>query len=132
LSLNQRNSKKQGDVGLGSAIAFLSSMGYTICIPLTDSQDYDLVVEIEDVLYKLQVKTTRYKPKGKNVYQAGLRTNGGNRSGKGTTKRIDKEKVDYLFIVTGDNGKYFIPTSNVSVSNCINLGSKYDKFKVSN
>ena len=38
----QKNSKKQGDIGLGIAIGWFATQGYTVCVPLTDSQDYDL------------------------------------------------------------------------------------------
>jgi hypothetical protein len=40
-----KNTKKQGDVGL--AIGWFTSQGHTVCVHLTDSQDYDLVVEID-------------------------------------------------------------------------------------
>lgn len=53
-----KNTKKQGDYGLGSAISYFTSQGYNISIPLTDSQDYDLVVEdTAGFLKKVQVKT---------------------------------------------------------------------------
>jgi hypothetical protein len=42
-----RNSKKQGDWGLGSAIAWFTAQGYTVALPITDSQHYDLIVDIE-------------------------------------------------------------------------------------
>ena len=52
--LNQKNSRKQGDVGLGRAIAYFTSEGFTVCLPLTDNQDYDLVVEKENGLKKIE------------------------------------------------------------------------------
>ena len=45
-----KNSKKQGDAGLGIAIEYFTTKGYCVCIPLTDSQEYDLVVEIQNKL----------------------------------------------------------------------------------
>jgi hypothetical protein len=38
---NQENSNKQGNVGLAEAIAYFTRFGYTVSIPLTDSQKYD-------------------------------------------------------------------------------------------
>lgn len=35
--LEQKNSKKQGDVGLDLAIVYFTSKGYCVSIPLTDS-----------------------------------------------------------------------------------------------
>lgn len=71
-----KNTKKQGDVGLGLAIGWFTSQGHTVCVPLTDSQDYDLVVDIDGKLQKVQVKTTTYKaPSG--AYSVGLSVKGG-------------------------------------------------------
>jgi len=39
-----RNTKKQGDAGVGMAIGWCVSVGWTVCVPLTDSQEYDLVI----------------------------------------------------------------------------------------
>lgn len=48
MKLNEhKNSKKQGDAGLGEAIAYFTRLGYTVQLPLTDSQDYALVVDID-------------------------------------------------------------------------------------
>ena len=32
---------KQGNVGVAYAIAYYSKLGYTVSVPLTDTQDYD-------------------------------------------------------------------------------------------
>jgi len=59
---NQKNSKKQANVGIGIAIGYFSIKGITVCIPLTDSQEYDLVIEdVDDIFKKIQVKTTYHK-----------------------------------------------------------------------
>lgn len=57
---NAINSKKQGDIGMCYAIAYFSKMGYTVNIPITDSQDYDLIIDREGKLLKVQVKTTKF------------------------------------------------------------------------
>lgn len=38
------------------AIAYYSKLGWTISIPVTDSQDYDLIVDTGTKLLKVQVK----------------------------------------------------------------------------
>ena len=43
-----KNSKKQGDAGLGQAIAYFTMLGYDIALPLTDSADWDLIVEMDE------------------------------------------------------------------------------------
>ena len=48
--------KEKGNTSLGIAIAYYSSNGYTVSIPLNDTQDYDLIVDKDNVLKKVQVK----------------------------------------------------------------------------
>ena len=125
---DQKNSKKQGDVGHGIAIGWFASNGYTVCIPLTDSQDYDLVVDNGNGLKKVQVKTTYYKSKY-GVYQVNLKVCGGNKSSS-TVKRFCQSFADYVFVVTEDGMKYLIPTSVIKAENALNLGHDKDKFLV--
>jgi PD-(D/E)XK endonuclease len=126
---DRKNTKKQGDVGMAVAIWWLSEAGYHVSIPLTDSNDYDLVIESEGKFSSVQVKTTYFKNPAGN-YRANLRVLGGNRSGTGKVKNFDAAKVDYLFVVTESNEKYFIPTSHLDVVNCITLCGKYEQYRV--
>lgn len=123
LDFKSLNSKKQGDIGVGYAIAWLSSKGYTVSIPLTD-----LVVDINNTLSRVQVKTTKSKKYGN--YLVGLRTCGGNQSWNKVCKFLDKTKIEYLFILTEESICYFIPTSEVQTKSTICLNNKYEKFKV--
>jgi len=121
------NSKKQGDVGLGVAIGWFSSNGHTVCIPLTDSQDYDLIVDNSGSLFKVQVKTTKYKENG--IFIVALKTCGGNRS-RIFSKLFDNTKVDLLFVLTETGQKYLIPSLEIEASSAIRLGEKYASFLV--
>lgn len=121
-----KNTKKQGDWGLGIAIGYFAEKGINISIPLTDSQEYDLVIELEGILKKVQVKTTTYKSKGKNYYVS-LTIKGGNRS-YSTIKNFDFKSVDFIFVVTGDNDKYLIPSE--ILKNSITLNYKFDEYKL--
>lgn len=125
----QKNSKKQGDVGLAIAIAWFAEAGYNISIPLTDSQDYDLVIEHEMNFSSVQIRTTYHKnPKGN--YRANLRVMGGNRSGSGKVKKFDPNRVHFLFIITENKDKYFIPCKHLMLVNSITLSEKYSQYKV--
>ena len=55
--------KEKGNTGLGIAIAYYTSNGYIVSIPLNDTQDYDLVVEKNNKLHRVQVKATSCKTK---------------------------------------------------------------------
>ncbi len=130
LNLSQhRNSKIQGNVGVGIAIAWFMNAGYDVSIPVTDSQDYDLVIGVGNDLKSVQVKTTYYQTPTGN-YQATLRVVGGNRSGTGKVKHFDPQAVDYVFIVTDANEKYFIPSHEIETRRSITLCGKYDKYLV--
>lgn len=127
---NVINSKKQGDVGMCYAIAYYSRLGWTVSIPITDSQDYDLLVENTDNnILKVQVKTSRYLTEG-GTYQVSLKTCGGNKSGQ-TIKKMDKNYIDLVFVLVDDGSCYSIPTEKIESSESMNLGDKYSEFKVS-
>ena len=68
--------KEKGNTSLGIAIAYYTCKGYTVSIPLNDTQDYDLIVDKDNVLKKIQVKSTDCKTKYGN-YQVALKSCGG-------------------------------------------------------
>lgn len=125
--LRQRNPKKQGDVGLGAAIGWFTAHGYTVSVPLTDSQDYDLIVDDGNDLLRVQVKTTTFKMKAH--YVVALKTCGGNRK-EAWNKRFDHSSVELLFVLTEAGDKYLFKTSDFTAGSSMNLGPDKDKFKV--
>ena len=119
--------KEKGNAGLGIAIAFFSSNGYTVSIPLNDTQDYDLIIEKNKQLKTVQVKATSCK-KQNGIYQVALKSCGGT---KGITyKTFIDTNVDFLFIVTDKKQLYFIGKENIKNKSTINLCDKYEKFRV--
>jgi hypothetical protein len=125
---NAKNTKKQGDIGVGHAIAYFTLLCYTVMLPLTDSQEYDLVIDDGESLKKVQVKTTASKTLS-GAYEASLRTTGGNQSFH-TAKKFDKDKVDILYILNAENEAWVIPTKEINVTTTLTLGSKYEKYKI--
>lgn len=81
------------------------------------------------LLCKIQVKTTRYKENGKYIV---LLKNCGGASGKSITRLFDNTQSDYLFICTGDDEMYLIPTSFITARNSITLGKHYAQYKIAN
>lgn len=122
------NSRKQGDTGMGYAIAYFSKLGWTVSIPITDSQDYDLVVDNGEKLLKVQVKTSKFKTEH-GIYQVSLRTCGGNRSGQ-TIKKFDRNSSDLLFILLDNGDMYLIPRTSIRGASSINLGINMAMYKV--
>ena len=123
------NTRKRGDAGLGIAIAWFSINIGTVSIPLTDSQDYDLIVEFNDgSLKRVQVKTTSFKSKY-GTYAFNTVVSGGTYN-KFTKKYLDKTKVDYFFVVTETGYCYLIPVSDITARGAQSLSNKFDKYIV--
>ena len=119
--------KQKGNTSLGMAIAYYASNGYTVSIPLNDTQDYDLIVERENTLKKIQVKSSSCKNKyGK--YQIALKSCGGTK-GK-TYKTLIETNVDDLFILTEDMGMYIIPIDKINNKSTLNICDKYKEYRV--
>lgn len=121
------SNKEKGNSGLGIAIAYFTSNGYVVSIPLNDTQDYDLIIEKDKKLKTVQVKATSCRTKS-GSYQVALKSCGGT---KGTTyKTFIDTNVDYLFVVTEKKQLYFIDKEYINNRSTLNLCNKYDKYKV--
>lgn len=92
-------------MGLGIAIAWFTLNNYTVCIPLTDSQPYDLVVDDGYGLKRVSVRTST-----RSSGEVGLRTIGGNKS-QTTIKKFQWTQSDLLFLVDNENRLFLIPTN---------------------
>ena len=121
------SNKEKGNTGLGIAIAYYSANGYTVSIPLNDTQDYDLIVDRDNVLKKVQVKATSCKTKY-DKYQVALKSCGGTK-GK-TYKTVIETNIDELFIVTDTMNIFIIPIEVIKNKSTINLCEKYEKSKI--
>ena len=123
------NTKQQGDIGVAKAIYVYTALGYTISIPNTDNAKYDLVVEKNGKLNKVQVKTTAHKT-DYGIYQAMLKTSGGNQSWNKIVSRINKNEVDLVFILVETGDCYEYPIELLDNRTTVNLGSDKDIYKV--
>jgi hypothetical protein len=128
------NRRQQGDLGEASAIDWFTREGATVSMPLGHSPDYDLIAEHRGRLLRVQVKTStsgRRTPSGQQRWIVAIRTNGGNQSWTGITKRFNPAKVDLLFVLVGDGRRWCIPTGALEAGNGLNLGGrKYSEFEV--
>ena len=120
--------KKQGDLGVAAAIAHYMNQGYVVCFPLTDTARYDLVVDKNGKLYRVEIKTTNYQLPSGN-YEVTLRTKGGNTSWNGLVKTISSTDCDIVFASSPD-GNYEFPASVVAGMATITLGSKQVQYKL--
>ena len=119
--------KEKGNSGLGMAIAYFSTNGYVVSIPLNDTQDYDLIIEKNNVIKTVQVKSTGCKTKY-GTYQVALKSCGGTK-GK-TYKTLINTKVDFLFILNENLEMYLIPKEIIKNATTLNLCDKYKQYLV--
>lgn len=124
--MNFATNKEKGNTGLGIAIAYYTSNGYTVSIPLNDTQDYDIIVDKDNILKRIQVKSTSCKTKYDN-YQVALKSCGGTK-GK-TYKTLIETNIDEVFILTNNLDIYIIPITKIQNRATINLCDKYQKYK---
>ena len=122
--------KIKGDTALGAAIKYFLSSGYEVLLPIGDKRDYDIVVEKNNIMSRVQVKFGGLY-KGRTTCKVALRVMGGNQSFF-TVKRYDKCSFDFLFVLTAKNSTYLIPwEGNIIKQSTLNIEAvKYDSFKV--
>lgn len=122
--------KRQGDVGVASAIFHYTKLGYTVCAPLTDAARYDLVVDVPgEGLIRVQCKSTGHLV-SPEVYEVGLRTLGGNQSWSHEPKHISSLECDVVYVYCMDGSSYVFPASVAEGKSSIRLGKKQLEYKV--
>lgn len=116
--------KNTGNTGLSLAIAYFGANGYTVSVPLNDTQDYDLVVDMDGVLKKVQVKATNNKASG-DAYVIPLRTFSG--TSRKCIKTVKDTDIDLLFCLCGDGSMFLLPAEAVVNSSSLTLAKERSK-----
>ena len=98
--------KDKGRAGMAMGIAYFGANGYTINIPLNDTQWYDFVVEKDGKFYTVQCKAT-----GSKNNEISLRSMGGTNGGVYDT--VLNYPVDYLFCLDAEQHMYCIPMTEL-------------------
>ena|SRR3989338_10281972 len=121
--------KERGDQAVGQAINYFISSGYEVCLPIGDKRAYDMVVEKNSKLERVQIKFAGlYKATAK--CKVGLRITGGNQSFN-YSKKYSADDFDALFVYTARGDRFFIPWSAVDCRNEISIETaKYAEFRV--
>lgn len=128
------NRRQQGDLGEVSAIEWLTRAGALVMIPFGHSPDFDLVAYVNGRMLRVQVKTSTQQlttPEGRSRSVVALVTSGGNQSWNGSRKKADPSRFDYLFALTGDGRRWFIPSTMLDAETAVTLGGpKYAEFEI--
>ena len=121
--------KEKGDLAVAQAISYFMSNGYEVCLPIGDKRPYDLVVEQDGVLFRVQIKYAGlYKGTGKHI--AALRTMGGNQSYHSAKKYLDTD-FDLLFVYVENGKKFLIPWRELTIRNSVSIESgKYAQYEL--
>lgn len=94
------NTVSIGDIGESLAIAKFTKEGLTVSKPLSNNARYDLIVEFNNKLYKVQVKTTNSIKEGKMTF-ATKTTN--YTKGNWASNAYSKDEVDIFFLYCVEN-----------------------------
>lgn len=98
--------KDKGRAGLSLAIAYYGTQGYTISLPLNDTQWYDLIIEKDGVFQTVQCKFTASKDNA-----ISLRSTGGT---KGSVyDNMLNHNLDLLFCADKDMNMFSIPIKDL-------------------
>ena len=95
-----RTTQRKGDIAVSQAIATFTKLGYDIALPLTESASYDLLVDDDKGVWRVQVRFTSNK-------EVDLRNIHSNSSGYVVKKSI-KNAYDWLYVLKADNREYLI------------------------
>lgn len=98
--------KDKGRAGMALGIAYFGANGYTVNIPLNDTQWYDFVIEKNGIFQTVQCKAT-----GSSDNVISLRSTGG--TSGGSYDNVLNHPVDYLFCLDGEMHMYVIPVQDM-------------------
>ncbi len=122
--------KEKGDLAMAFAIQFFVSNGYEVCLPIGDKRDYDLVVEKQGILSRVQVKYGGLY-NGLKRCQVALRVMGGNQSFY-RAKKYSANAFEYLFVYTAKGESYLLPWDDTIIgkSSLSIEAVKYSSFRI--
>jgi len=122
--------RRQGDIDEAAAIDWLTRLGAAVAFPLFHSPDYDLIVDLGGLLFRVQVKTSSRRGSSER-FTVHLATNGENQSWMGVVKKFDPTRFDFLFVLVQDGRRWFIPPCEIEGRHSICVGGdKYSEFEV--
>lgn len=100
------HSKRIGDIGQAEITArLLHYENIIVSKPVSDNEPYDLIVDIENKLYRVQVKTTETVKNNSMIFAASI-TN----PFKKTNKRYTASEIDWFMLYCVENNYYGLVT----------------------
>lgn len=98
--------KDKGRAGMSLGIAYFGANGYTVNIPLNDTQWYDFVIEKDGIFQTVQCKAT-----GTSNNVISLRSTGGTKGA--AYDNVLNHDVDFLFCLDENMNIFVIPVKDL-------------------
>ena len=108
--MNVNDRKQTGRIGLSMAINYFTLQGYTVSLPINDTQWYDLIIEKDDIIKTVQCKATA-TDNGSIDFRCTGGTNGG------VYDHVLNHSLDILFCVNKDLNTWVIPVDDLKIAN---------------
>jgi hypothetical protein len=104
------NRRLVGDQGLATAILHYTRSGCIVSVPATEATRYDLVIDRNGQLLRVQVKTTTRRCSGReNNYVVSLRTSGGASRGGAAHQWVSPDECDLVFVLAESGTAWELP-----------------------
>ena len=113
--------KQTGRVGLSMAINYFTIKGYTVSLPINDTQWYDLIIEKDGKFETVQCKATMT-----NNDAIALQSTGGT-AGTVYDNILNHSELDYLFCVNKDLNMWLIPVKDITTHRQVSLRTEPNK-----
>ena len=95
-----RTTQRKGDIAVAQSIATFTRMGYDVALPLTESAAYDIIVDDNQGLHRVQVRYTSTK-------EVDLRRIHSNSQGY-VVKKTKANAYDWLYVLFAKGEEYLI------------------------
>ena len=117
----ENNRKLTGRIGLSMAINYFTIQGYTISLPLNDTQWYDLIIEKDGVFETVQCKATATEDSTIHLKSCG------GTNGTVYDSILNHSELDWLFCVNKDLNMWLIPIKDITTTKQITLRTEPNK-----
>ena len=95
-----RETQRKGDIATARAVSTFTARGFDVAIPLTESAAYDLIVDSEGELHRVQCKFC-------STREVNLRRIHSNSHGY-VTKLVEPGAYDWLYVLRPNGNEYLI------------------------
>lgn len=110
---NKMDTNYKGCITEMKIMTHFLELGYPVSQPLLQNSKYDCIIDVNGILYKIQIKTSRLDPKNDNVFIFNCKsvTTTGTQN---ITTKYSKKEIDF-FATVWDNKYYLVPVEECSV-----------------